>query len=162
MNNNYIKQQLLKMSTQVSFPYCISIHYINQNGAEEVFNYNNSDTNIYKNGVTYSPCLFSVNPSTRTQESIGNATLNLADTDLQWTARIRNTQNRSYCYFYEMAVWTDSAGNRQVEIIDSIKYILTSATWDGGAVQWTMVFDENMDIIIPCDKGNSQITSGCC
>lgn len=160
--NSFLKQQILAMDTNAYFPNLVDITYYDNSGNATHYYYNDSDQKLTLGDNTYEPMLMSVQGGKREEAGIGNGSLAISDVDRTWTEKIRNTKNCPLCTHYECAAYKGSSGNIEVEIIEQTDYKLKEASYDGVNMQFSMVFDENMSIVIPPDTGNAQITSGCC
>jgi len=162
--NYYIKQQIKRMNTTASFPVLIEIKYQDKSGNILYYRYTNADKTIIVEEHEFTPYNFSVTNGEKTNTSIGNGKLTLSSIDQEWIGRIRNASIRkdklSTCRVLECVNYVQN-NTEQTDILEENDYVLKAANWEDKSVQWTMLFDEDMDIIIPCDKGNSQITSGC-
>lgn len=151
------KYQLLRMNSHAKFPYLIEI----RNDDLGVFRYANTDRDIEYQGETFQCGYFLVTPPERSESSIGDAKLTISAVDTEWISRIRTTQKRSTCKFVACIDYYDQNGNPVLEPIEENTFLLTSAQWDDLTITWTMVFDENMGIMIPCDVANSLNFPGC-
>lgn len=159
--NSFLKQQILAMDTNAYFPNLIDITYYDNIGNVTHYYYNDSDSKLVYKGNTYEPMLMSVQGGKKEESGIGDGSLSLSDVDRVWTERIRNTKNRPECTHYECAVYDSGDGMTAVEAVEQTSYKLKEASYDGQIMSFTMVFDENMSIVIPPDTGNPQLTSGC-
>ena len=148
-----LKKELLKTEKTASFPFLIHIH----NDDLGDFYYCNYHNDIEYGGKTYKSRYFEINPPEKTQERIGNATLSFSVANTEWVEKIRETQKRSTIEFVGAVIYDDNT----VEPIEDNKFTLTSAQWNESMLTWEMVFDENMDILIPCDVMNSLNCAGC-
>lgn len=160
--NSFIKQAIIAMDTNAMFPNLIDITYYDNSGNASHYYYNDTDYELTLNGNKYIPMLMTVKGGEREEDGIGEGSLSLSDVDRTWTEKIRLTKNRPLCTHYECAAYFDTSGNIKVDMIEQTDYKLKEANYDGTTMEFKMMFDENMDINVPVDEGNSQITSGCC
>lgn len=148
--------EISRMQTQAEFPFLI--HIYNEDFGN--FYFVNSDSSITFGNHTYQPALFTIEAGEKTETSIGNATLNISAlpdaNGTNWIERIRNTQKRSTVRFVGTIV-----NNNEVEPLWDMKYTLTQATWNELTISWTMEYDTNMQILIPCDIADANTTAGC-
>ncbi len=162
--NYYIKQQILKMNTSAKFVKLLLIEYTDNQGNVTLYRYCDCDNNVTvtENGVTvtYEPYSFKIKNGEKNDTSIGNGSLTLSAVDQLWIGNIRNTRQKIFATVKDAVVYTQN-GTEATEVIEEISYRLKNANWNEENIQWTMLFDEKNDIIVPCDKGNSQVTSGC-
>ncbi len=150
------KYQLLRMEAQAKFPFFIEI----RNEDYGTFRYVNSDEDKIYNGQVYTAGFFTISPPERNESSISNAKITMSAIDQSWISKIRQTQKRSYIKF-SACIQYDANGSEIIEPLDEIEFTLTSVTWDDVTITWDMVFDENMNILIPCDVAGSLNVPGC-
>lgn len=151
--NERIKKELLKTEGTSSFPYLIHVH----NDDLGDFYYCNYWKDITYEGKVYKASSFQIDPPEKTQSKIGNATFSFSIADQAWIEKIRSTQKRSTIEFVAVIVYE----NDTIEPIEDNIFTLTSARWNESTLTWDMIFDENMDILIPCDIMNGLNTPGC-
>ena len=151
--NNDIKTELLKSQKTASFPQLI--HITNEDYGD--FYFCNYYKDVSYNGNLYLSRCFTINPPEKTSKEIGNATLNFSIINNNFVEMIRNTSKPSYISFIGMIVYNDD----KIEPIEENRFILRNATWNDSSLTWNMVFDERMDILIPCDIMNSLTCAGC-
>lgn len=150
------KQQIMRMETYAKFPYLIEVFHEDYG----TFRFANCDKDIVYNGETYFASVFSVNPPDRTDSGITDGSLVLSAIDQVWTERIRNTQKRARVKFLACIVYDEQNVIDGIETIEELDFVLTKCQWDDTAIQWTMVFDEDMKLVIPCDVASPQKTPG--
>lgn len=146
-----IQQQVVRMETQAKFPYLIEI--TTPDG--EVYRYANSDEDIEyeENGVsnTYESAYFKVTPPEKTTTGFKDARLTISAIDQFWIEKIRSTNKRSKIRFLAVIVYEEN-GDKYVEPTEDVTMTLTNATWNETAIEWTMKYDDSMDILMPCTK----------
>lgn len=151
--NEKLKKELLKNRKTSLYPYLVHIN--NEDFGDFYFtDYYNSVTYDEK---TYESANFQITPSERTQSGIGNAQFSFSVVDQKWIEKIRNTQKRSTINVISVIIYDDNT----VEPIEENNFVLTSINWDESSAIWDMVFDDRMDILIPCDVINGLNCPGC-
>lgn len=145
------KYELLRMNARARFPYLIKI----TNEDLGMFLYTNTDREIEYEGETYKPAYFEIVPPERSESSIGDSKLTISAIDGEWIAAIRSTQKRSTCRFIACIEYKGAGNVLVIEPIEDNEFLLTAAQWDDLTVSWTMIFDDNMNIMVPCDVANS-------
>ena len=153
------KHQMLVGETRAKFPYLIHIsHSLGD------WYYCNCDKEISYAGKTYKPAVFSIAAPEETSSSIKNTSLSLSvvDTEEDWIANIRNAGNERFKFeFSAMIYYERDSGEPLLEELESNSFMLTSASWNDLTVNWTVVFDENMSINVPCDIAGSANMPAC-
>jgi hypothetical protein len=137
------------MKTRAKFPYLIEI----VNSDLGTFRYANCSRDVPFEDNTYTAGLFSITPPEQTSTSISNAKLTLSCVDQTWIKKIRSTQNRSTMRFIASILYDGTC-----EALEDNTFTLTIAEWDESNISWTMVFDDNMNILVPPDIASSQNT----
>lgn len=149
--DNKAQQEILRMETQALFPYLIEVTIGN-----EIYRYANTDSNLFFEGYTYTASYFKLTPPERTKDSIKDATITISAIDGEWIAKIRSTQTRSTIRFIA-CIQYDKNNNQIIERIDEIEFKLTNVSWNDSTIQWTMKFDDLLDIRMPCAKFDEDI-----
>jgi len=142
------KKEMLRMETQAKFPYLIKIVHEDLG----TFRYANCDEAVEYNDEIYEPAFFSVRRGARSEGTIQNAELSLSAVDQEWIVKIRSTQKRAKLYFVAAIVYGTPI---EVEPIEIEEYGLKVASWNDLEISWEMIFDENMDVLIPSDVATS-------
>lgn len=150
------KKALQRATIQAQFPFLIEI----TNEDLGTFYYANCDEDISYEGKTFKACYFELSPPQQTSTTIGNASISISSVDQEWIAKIRSTAKRSRLRFISTIVY-DEDGQRYVEPIEDMEFMLTKATWTETTIEWSMEFDDKMDIIMPCDIADSWSCAGC-
>lgn len=150
MPSNYAKEQMIKMQTQAMFPFLIEVTLPNK----ELFRYVNADFNVEFENNIYNASFFKIDPPDKNGAKIGNATLTISSIDQFWIEKIRATQDRAKIRF--IAVIGYERNNKLIiEPIEDYEFTLANATWNDKAITWSMLFDEVMEVLIPCDKATT-------
>lgn len=153
----YAQQQLLRMETQAKFPYFIEI---SQTDLGTVRLVNASENKVF-DGNTYTACFFEVQKPEHTESSIGNASITITGVDQYWIDKIRaHTGDLFKCRFVATIEYTAS-GEEVFEAIEDNQFTLRDATWVDSTVSWTMEYDSNLLINVPCDIATPQKCAGC-
>lgn len=152
--------EMRRMEAQARFPYLI--HISNEDYGD--FYYANFSKSITFNNQTYSPSWFEFNPPERTESSIGNASITISalpdSYGNSWIEKIRGTQNRSTIEIVGAIVYNED-DEIEVEATENMTFTLTSVSWNDATITWQMIFDDDMNIKIPCDLCTSTVTPGC-
>ena len=163
------KLEMEKTLTMAKFPYLIEITYVYNDDTEEqphrdILRYANSDEDIdYTETVdgqsvthTFSAGYFSLKLPQVTQSGFSDAKLTISAIDYSWIEKIRASQKRSKIRFIAVIDY-DNNGNRSVEPIEDMEFVLTNATSDGTSIQWTMKFDDLMEIQVPYEECDDRV-----
>lgn len=148
--DNKAQQEILRMETQALFPYLIEVTIGN-----EVLRYANTDDNIIFDDNEYIASYFKISPPERTKDSIKDASITISALDGEWIARIRQMNERAKIRFVACIIYDKN--ERVIEPIDDITFMLTNASWNDTTIQWTMKFDDLLDIRMPCAKFDENI-----
>jgi hypothetical protein len=149
------EQLIARQQTYAKFPFLIKVSH------EEygVFRYANSDQNITYDGEVYQAAYFTIDPADRDGDNIGSAQLSISAIDQFWIEKIRSTQITAKITFMAVIIYDDGFISG-TEAIDEMEFTLRSVSWNEIVITWDMIFDENMDIIVPCDKATALICPG--
>jgi hypothetical protein len=148
------KRKIMKMETYAKFPYLIEVTYKKNDGTQEVLRFANSDEDIEYDDETFTAGYFEITPPTRENGEISDAKITISAIDQTWIERIRNTSKRSTIRFIAV-IQHEENGETVIEPIEDMEFELTKATWDDSAIQWTMEFDNLLDINLPLDEMTS-------
>lgn len=151
-------REMTKTDCQAMFPYLISI---TDKDSGEVYRYANTDfdieTDIKGETCTFEGKAFSVVPSEKSDNKIGNGSLIIYDAAIEWIPRIRSKSvaNRYELEFISVIRYLND-GSWELEKIENERYTLSNFSWsDNGEISCTMVYDEDMGILMPMDKLDS-------
>lgn len=150
------KQEMLRMETFAKFPYLIEVSHEDYG----VMRYANCDQDVTYNGNVYQASCFSINPPDRTNTSISDGTLSFSSVDQEWIMKIRSTQKRAKIKFLACIIYDRQNNIEGIETIEELDFTLTKCSWNDTVIQWTMVFDEDMNLVIPCDVASPLKTPG--
>lgn len=151
------KQKMLRMETYAKFPYLIEITRLADDGTETVYRYANcmEDVEYTENEEvkTFHAGYFEIEPPEKKKEGFSDARLTISaiDTEHNWIGLIRSTSKRAKLRFVAV-IEHQNNGAKIIEPIEDYEFMLTSASWTETTIQWTMKFDDLMDIQIPCDE----------
>lgn len=155
------KKELLRMEVRAMCPYLIEMTDNTDPKNPAVEYYANSDDDITFGGHTYKACYFEVVPPEKTETKIGNGKLTFSAVDQDWIRRIRSTQNRFKVKFLAVIIYLEDGKKGGIEAMNEMNFTLTDASWDdSGAITWTMMFDDKMDVMIPPDKLSALVCPG--
>lgn len=154
------EQEMRRMETRAKFPYLVRIH---NDDYGDLF-YANCDRAVSYGGDEYEPAWFEFSPPERSESSIGNASITISalpdEKGDSWVSRIRGTQKRSTIEIVAVMVY-EEGGRTECEAVEGMRFELTGASWNDEAITWQMVFDDNMNILVPCDICTANVTPGC-
>lgn len=157
---NRAELEVRRMEARAKFPYLI--HIYNEDYGD--FFYANCDEEIEFENETYVPAWFEFSPPERKESSIGNSSITISalpdEQNGSWIEKIRGTQARSTAEVVGVIVY-DNDGEMEVEECERYVFTLTNARWNELSITWDMIFDEDMNILIPCGVCSSTVTPGC-
>lgn len=148
-------QQLARLQTMAMFPYLIKVTYTNESGEQVVERYANTDEDLTYDEEVYSACYFNVQPPTRTSSSVSDGKIEFSTVDQTWIEKVRGAKGKIYCEFISCIKYDDNNDIVGFEEIDRIKFTLTKASWNEKVVSFTMMYDDRMNLCIPCDTANA-------
>lgn len=152
------KLEMEKTLTRAKFPYLIEITYYKNDNTTEVYRYANSDYDMTFENHTFIAGYFKIQRPQRTTSGFTDAKLSISAIDHSWIERIRNANKKKRSKIRFVAVIDyDENGTQHIEPIEDLEFILTNASSDGQIIQWTMKFDENMEIQVPFDECNDRV-----
>lgn len=147
--------EMVRMQTRAKFPYLIKI----TTPDNQIFRYANSVNNIEFEYETYEASYFKLEPPEQTENGIKDARITISSIDQVWIEKIRKYQDRSLIRFVAVIQRDEQEISgithkviEYVEKLDDITFKLTNATWNETTIQWTMKFDDFMEIKMPCQK----------
>ena len=155
------KVEMEKTLTRAKFPYLIEITYIYNDDTpssphRDILRYANSDEDITYEGNTFSAGYFTMQLPQKTSSGFSDAKINISAIDYTWIEKIRGTNKRSLIRFIAVIDYDDD-GTQTIEAIEDMSFVLTNATTDGTAIQWTMKFDDLMEIQVPYEDCNDRV-----
>lgn len=137
--------EVVKMESRAKFPYLIDIKYNGHN-----YYFVNADTNVTFNGHTYLASWFNLTPSEKNQNGFSDARITISSVDGVWIQRIRESNEKAKVTFTATIQYLDD-GSFVVEPIESMEFVLQNAKWNRTTIEWTLKFDELMDLKV-CKK----------
>lgn len=150
MNATAVKE-LLRLNSNLKLVTLLAITYTTPSRTEETVYYNNSERNIVYNSKTYEPYDFMITPATYTESSVTDGSLTLSAIDQVWIEKIRNMPTRPYLTMTYLLIYGDKED--KYDVLEEMTYLLNSANWNDTSIQWSMLYDDKMNLIFPCDKG---------
>ena len=145
------KQQILRQRMRASFPYFIKI--TNPDLGE--FRYVNSDSDMSFENETYTACYFTMSPPEQTESKIGDGSITISGLHNggEWIRNVRTSQKRSTLEVVAAIIYSEGLVVDAIEKIYDLVFTITSASWssDSSAVKLGFIFDEGMEIVMPCD-----------
>lgn len=155
------KLEMEKTVTRAKFPYLIEVTYVYNEDTEEsphreILRFANSDDNKTFEGHTFNAGYFKMQLPQRTSSGFTDAKITISAIDHFWIEKIRSTSKRSLIRFVAVIDY-DENGVEAIEPIEDMQFVLTNASSDGTSIQWTMKFDELMEIQVPIDECNDRV-----
>lgn len=151
----YAKQQMLRMETQAMFPYLVEITVPNDT-ENEIYRYANTSEDVIFEDNTYTASCFKITPPEKTESTIKDAKITISAIDNFWIEKIRETSTRCSIRFVAIIQY-EKDNSKYIEKIDDINFMLTNASWTESTIEWTMKFDDRLDVKVPCQKLSSFI-----
>jgi hypothetical protein len=150
------KKEILKQQCYANFPYLIIISE-ETSGTELCYANMDSDVDVTIDGEvkTFSAHAFSLSTFTYSEDKISNGSLTLYDSALEIIPIVRNVNKRFSIRFVKKINYQKD-GEWTMETIDDVQGTLSDFSWsDDGTISCSIVFDEDMDIVMPIDKFDS-------
>ena len=154
--NRQAKLEMEKMVTRAKFPYLIEVTYNKNDGTSEILRYANSDEDKTFEGHTFNAGYFTMQLPQKTTSGFTDAKINISAIDHTWIEKIRNTSKRATIRFVAVIEY-ENGGSESIEPIEDMEFVLTNATSDGTTIQWTMKFDELMEMQMPYEECNDRV-----
>jgi hypothetical protein len=157
-----VQKLLASQRAAAKFPYLIKIDHDDKaiNPGFPLY-FANSSEDITYDGNIYNAASFSIQPPDRDGAKIGDATLTISAIDQFWIQKIRENQEPAKLVFVAAIVYDGDNGVEGIEPLEENSFTLRAASFNELAITWTMVFDENMAIIVPADTCNAMTAPGC-
>ena len=162
-----VKDMMYGQDLPASIPWLIELKESRKNDKTGLYEhvsseyFCNADKDIDYDGHTYLARVFKITPPEVTTTSVGNAKLSFTAIDQQWIRRIRSADRFSrYSVVFTGVVDYTKLGERHVEPLFNNEFKLKKAGWTELVVSWDMVFDDNMDILCPCQMCTLETTIG--
>lgn len=151
---NLVQSKLVKTEIQASFPYLIEIWQKNDTAKKNCYRYANSSSDkIFENNV-FAAAYFKCTPPEKTDSGVKDAKITISNIDMEWIEKIRdfNADSDRYSIRFVAVIDYDDNGEEYIETLDDITFTLANADWNESTIEWTMKFDEWLDIKLPCQK----------
>lgn len=155
------KLEMEKTLTRAKFPYLIEITYIYNDDTEanphrDILRYVNADNDVTFENNTFSAGYFSVKPPQKTQKGFTDASISISAIDQTWIERVRSTNKRAKIRFVATISYVENS-TEVIEPIEDMEFTLTNASTDGAVLNFTMKFDELLDIKVPYEECNDRV-----
>ena len=144
-----------KMEVQAKFPYLLEVTYYDNQGNSEIYRYVNSDEDKTFEGNTYSAGFFKLSLPERNSSGFSDASITFSAIDQEWVQKIRSTNQR--CKVRFVAVIEYYSGQETIEPIEDMEFILTNAIVKESVIQFTIKFDDLLDLKVPYDECNDRV-----
>ena len=149
-------QQIFRLTTDGSFPAFLKItHPLITGGVLRLVNHR--DDLVY-DGEIYTAASFKFNPPKYSDKQIGNATITISCIDQTVIEIIRKIQTRASATV--VAAFYFEGGDLSIDPIEEWSFDLSSVSWDGIYATWTMVFDDHMNDLVPCNTMSAMTCPG--
>ena len=153
MNPN-IQNLLVQNFVPASFPFLIEVWKPSDPTNIERY-VNSTEDKVFENH-TFTASSFKITPPERNESGIKDAQITISTIDQSWIEKVRTTNERYRIRFLAVIDY-DESGTEYIEKLEDITFILTNASWQEMTIQFTMKFDEGMDVNVPCQKLNQFI-----
>ena len=147
--NSTVKSMLVRNDIPASFPFLIEVWKPSDPTTIERY-VNALEDKVYDNH-TFTASSFKVQPPERNESGVKDATITISTIDQSWIEKVR-TSNERYKIRFLAVIDYDDDGTETIESLDDITFSLTNATWQETTIQFTMKFDDGMEINVPCQK----------
>ena len=148
MNPN-IQNLLVQTDVPASFPFLVEIWKPSDPSSIERY-VNASEDKEFENH-TFTASYFTIQPPEKNESGVKDATITISTIDQTWIEKVRLAEERYKIRFVAVIDYDDN-GTEYIEAIDDMTFSLTNATWDESILQFTMKFDEGMNINVPCQR----------
>lgn len=148
MNPN-LQNLLVQNYVPASFPFLIEVW--KPSDPTNVERYVNATEDKVFEEHTFVASSFRVTPPEKTENGIKDANITISTIDQTWIEKVR-TANERYKIRFLAVVNYEEDETEYIEKLDDITFTLTNATWQETTIQFTMKFDEGMDVNMPCQK----------
>lgn len=147
--NTAVQNLLVQTDVPASFPFLIEIWKPSDPTNIERF-VNASEDKVFEEH-TFTASYFKIQPPEKSDSGIKDASITISTIDQSWIERVRSTNERYKIRFIAVIDYDDN-GTEHIEPLDDIVFTLTNATWQETTIQFSMIFDEGMNIVMPCQK----------
>jgi hypothetical protein len=151
-------EQIFKLMTTAMFPALIKFTYTEDGITKHLRLVNNTVDMVY-DGETYIAASFKYNPPKNSDRKMGNGTLSISCIDQSMIVLIRSLKARATAKV-TAAFYYDEDNHLYFEPIDEWTFKLSTVSWNESVAQWTMLYDDRMDIQFPSVKMNSLLCPG--
>ena len=148
MNQN-VKSMLVQNDIPASFPFLIEVW--KPSDPTNIERYVNASEDKEFDGETFTASSFKVQPPERNESGVRDANITISTIDQSWIEKVR-TSNERYKIRFLAVIDYDDDGTETIEPLDDITFTLTNATWQETTIQFTMKFDDRMEVNVPCQK----------
>ncbi len=146
----------MRLNCYAKFPYLIEIKYYNTNDELITERYANCSQDLTYKGKVYKSAVFSIKPPDRTNSSISDGEFKYSAVDQTMIMKIRELKKRAKIRFIACIMYKDDNSVDFIDPIDDITFTLTKCSWDENTIKWTMMFDDRMNLQVPCDTATIQ------
>ena len=147
--NSTVKSMLVRNDIPASFPFLIEVWKPSE--PTEIERYVNASEDKEYENHTFTASSFKVQPPERNESGVKDATITISTIDQSWIEKVR-TSNERYKIRFLAVIDYDDDGTETIEPLDDIVFTLTNASWQETTIQFTMKFDDGMEINVPCQK----------
>ena len=144
-----VQNLLVQNDIPASFPFLIEIWKPSDPTTIERY-VNASEDKTFENH-TFTASYFTIQPPEKTESGVKDANITISTVDQTWIEKVRTTQERYKIRFVAVIDYDDD-GTEEIEALEDITFTLTNATWQEQTIQFTMKFDEGLNVNVPCQK----------
>lgn len=144
--------RMLRLDSMARFPYLMEI--ITASG--EVTRFANTDDEVEWDNQTYYPCSFNIVAPDVKENSVGNGNITMSAIDQTLIMAVRKQQEKLRIRFVAVIEYEDDFAIDTIEAMEDTEFKLANVTWDDLTISGTLIFDDLMDVNLPCDVSNSQ------
>ena len=146
--NPSLQNLLVQNYVPASFPFLIEVW--KPSDPTNIERYVNATEDKVFEEHTFTASSFRVTPPEKTENGIKDASITISTIDQTWIEKVRTANERYKIRFLAVVDYYDEI--ETIEKLDDITFTLTNATWKETTIQFTMKFDEGMDVNMPCQK----------
>lgn len=150
-------QQIYRLQTAAMFPALLKITYV-EDGVTKYLRLVNNDTDLTYSEEVYSCARFKYTPPKYSDKQIGDGSITISAVDQTIVQIIRSISTRATAQIVAAFYFED--GTLLFEPIEEWTFQLAKVSWDEGVATWQMIYDDRMDILVPCHKMSAQRCPG--
>lgn len=149
------QKQLLRMETYAKFPYLIVVKYKDEDDVSHEEYFVNKDEDVIYQEQTYQACYFQVVPPTKSNSGLSDGRITFSTIDQSWIQRVRSAVGRITIEFIACIDYSAIETSNYIEEIEKTKFTLIKSSWNDTEIQFTMMYDDRMNLVVPSDVCNN-------